>query len=161
MNRIGFLVPVTLLFAGCESGRTKSSPLQLRGSDGSSLSESRLKACRAEAPSNVKAIKDAELIIDAETDAFVSAKAHPSQMSPPKNAVSWNGGNAGFNNLYWKPSGDVRGVYSVSTTASSSRTPGGDFKITGRIDCDGDGVEATYTATKSINVTRTTPEDVF
>jgi hypothetical protein len=161
MNRGSFLWPVTLLFAGCESGGTKSSPLQLKGSDGSHLSEGRLKACRAEVPSHVKAIKNAEEVYDAETDAFLPVTAHPSQLSSGKNAVSWNGGNSGFNNLYWKPSGDVRGVYSVSTTASSSRTPGGDFKITGRIDCDGDGVEATYTATKSINVTRTTPEDVF
>jgi hypothetical protein len=128
---------------------------------GSGESESSLRACRAEVPSNVKAIKMAQLIFDAETNRFLTVSSHPSVRAPGKNAQNWGRSSTGFNNLNWMPDGAVRGVYSASTTRATSRRPGGDFVVTGRIDCDGDGVEATYTATKSLNTMNTTRNDVY
>ena len=126
-----------------------------------SPSEFKLTACRAEVPTNVKGIQHSEHMINAHTDQYLYVEQHPSARVPGKEAQSWAGGNDGFNTLNWMPDGKVRGVYGVSTTATSSTTPGGDFEVTGRIDCDGDGVEAIYTATKSINATLTTPADVY
>ena len=111
------------------------------------------KECRSEVPINLKAIKMAEEIFNSENDMYIEAIAHPSAFPSGKSAQSWNASNSGFNQLNWMPDGNVRGVYSVSTTAYSPSSPGGDFEVTGRIDCDGDGIEATYTATKSMNPT--------
>ena len=119
------------------------------------------KDCRAEVPMYLKSIKMAEEIYNSENDAYLQVTSHPSAVAPGKKAQQWGMGNSGFNNLNWHPDGNVKGVYSVSTTAVSSSTPGGDFQVTGRIDCDGDGVEATYTATKSLNVMMTTPNTVY
>jgi hypothetical protein len=128
---------------------------------GSGESESSLRACRSEVPSYVKAIKESQEIFNSEKDAYLSVTAHPSAYAPGKNAQNWGRSSTGFNNLHWTPDGAVRGVYSVSTTHPSSATPGGDFVVTGRIDCDGDGVEATYTATKSLNVMMRTTNETY
>jgi hypothetical protein len=143
MNRFNILIPVTLLFVGCGTSEIMS----MAGG-------AKHKECRAEVPSNVKAIKEAQIIYDSENDAFVNVTAHPSANPPGKVEQAWAGGNDGFNALGWMPDGKVRGVYSVSTTVR-------DFEVTGRSDCDGDGVEAIYTATKSINVTLKTPNDAY
>ena len=118
------------------------------------------KACRAEVPANVKAIKEGEHIYDSENDGYLQVEQHPAAPSGNK-PQSWGGGNSGFNNLNWHPGGNVAGVYSVTTSASSSANPGGDFEVVGKIDCDGDGVFSTYTATKSLNVKMTTPNSVY
>jgi hypothetical protein len=109
--------------------------------------------CRSEVPHNVKAIKTAEIIYDAENDEYLAISAHPSAYPSGATAVVW-GENKGFKNLNWSPNGKVRGVYSVSATAR-------DFEVKGRIDCDEDGVEAVYTATKSINPTMLTSNEVY
>jgi type II secretory pathway pseudopilin PulG len=123
--------------------------------------EMQYKAKRAEVPSNVKAIKEALEIYNSEMDAYLAVRSHPSYRAPGKKAQAWGTSSTGFNSLNWHPDGPVRGVYSVTTTAPSSSSPGGDFEVIGRIDCDGDGVEAIYTATKSLNVKLTTRNDVF
>jgi len=121
-------------------------------------SSTRLKACRAEAPSNVKAIKEAELIFEAEQDQFLAVSQNP-PYPPGKKAVMWPS-STGFNQIHWMPDGKVRGQYGVTTTPWS-RNRGTDFVVTGKIDCDGDGNPAIYTATKSLNVMLTTPNDVY
>ena len=93
------------------------------GSEAPSGGGSRLAACRAEVPSNVKAIKMAEEIYNSEMDAYLEVRPHPSQRAPGREAQRWGTSNTGFNNLNWMPDGNVRGVYSVSTTwPSSSKT---------------------------------------
>lgn len=67
----------------------------------------------------------------------------------------------GFNRLNWHPDGAVRGIYSVKTKAPSSASPGGNFVVTGLADIDGDKVILTYTATKSLGITRVTAKDIF
>jgi type IV pilus assembly protein PilA len=123
--------------------------------------EMQYKAKRAEVPSNVKAVKEAQEIYNSENDAYLVAASHPSTAAPGKKAQLWTTSSTAFKALNWHPDGKVRGVYSVSTTPPSSTAPGGDFEVTGRIDCDGDGVEASFTATKSLNTKMTTANDVF
>ena len=150
MNRFNMLIPVTLLFVGCGTSEIMSMAGGVK-----------YKECRAEVPSHVKAIKEAQEIYNSEQDQYLTVKAHPSANPPGKVQQAWAGGNDGFNSLNWMPNGKVRGVYSVSTTVSNSGVPGGDFEVTGRIDCDGDGVEAVFTATKSLNTMLKTPNDVY
>lgn len=154
MSPFSILIPVTLLFVGCGTS-------ELMSMVNNNVLDVKHKECRAEVPSHVKAIKEAQQIYNAENDAYLTVSAHPSATPPGKVQQAWAGGNDGFNTLNWKPNGKVRGVYSVSTSAYSTVTPGGDFEVTGRIDCDGDGVEAIYTASKSINTTLKTPTDVY
>jgi type II secretory pathway pseudopilin PulG len=123
--------------------------------------EMQYKAKRAEVPSNVKAIKEALLIYGAENDRFLAVRSHPSYSAPGKSAQDWGTSSSGFNMLNWQPDGRVRGVYSVTTTPPSSSSPGGDFMVIGRCDVDGDGVEATFTATKSINTRMTTRNHTY
>ena len=123
--------------------------------------EMQYKAKRAEIPSNVKAIKEAQEIYNAESDAYIVVAAHPSATAPGKAAQAWGTATTTFDDLNWRPDGQVRGIYSVTTTPPSSATPGGDFEVTGECDVDGDGVVANYTATKSINTTKTTLNDIF
>jgi type II secretory pathway pseudopilin PulG len=101
------------------------------------------KSKRAEIPQNLKAIKTAQLAYEAEYDVYVRCAAYPS--SPTKTTQQWTkASSGGFKVIDFQPDGDVRGSYMVSTTATN-------FTVIGVSDVDGDGVYATYTATKSLN----------
>lgn len=115
-----------------------------------------LRAKRAEAPVNVDAIVVAEHAYDAAHDGFLVCPEHPAGGPSGKQAVAWAGGNTEFQLLGWQPDGSVRGAYSVELSASGS-----DFVASGRIDVDGDTVEALYTATRSIVVGATTDTTVY
>ena len=115
--------------------------------------EMQYRAKRAEVPANVDGIKTAELAYDAAFDTFIEESSFQPDSFPSKEVRSW--GTSGFDTLGWGPDGEVRGSYKVSTISST------DFRVTGISDIDGDGVYATYTATKSINATLVTPSDIF
>lgn len=101
------------------------------------------KSKRSEVPMNLKGIKTAEIAYESNFDVFVTAAAYPS--SPTKTTQQWiKGSSGGFATMGWAPDGDVRGSYAVATTST-------DFTATGLSDVDGDGTNATYTATKSNN----------
>jgi type IV pilus assembly protein PilA len=120
--------------------------------------EMQYKAKRAEIPSNVKAIKEAQEIYNSEEDAYLAIAAYPTAAPPGKKAQSWGlPGLTDFDELNWRPDGEVRGVYSVTTTTTGS----GDFVVTGSCDVDGDTVIATYTATKSLNTSHQTANSIF
>ena len=122
--------------------------------------EMQYRAKRSEVPSNVKGIKTSEMGYDAAFDTFLNAAQHPTTTAS-KVQQPWTGGNADYQKLGWAPDGDVRGQYTVVTTAASSSSGGGDFLVTGICDVDGDSVTANYTATKSINATVNTLNDVY
>ncbi|MFT5584968.1 MAG: type IV pilus assembly protein PilA [Cognaticolwellia sp.] len=121
--------------------------------------EMQYRAKRSEVPSNVKGIKTSEMGYDAAFDTFLTATQHPSTTAS-KVQQNWTGGNLEFQKLGWAPDGQVRGQYGVATTTASS-TPGGDFLVTGVCDVDGDSTTAQYTATKSVNATVNTANDVY
>ena len=108
------------------------------------------KAKRGEIPTNIKAIKTAEIQYESAQNVYVPCAAFPSGTAG-KNTQVWTvASSGGFETLSWSPDGEVRGVYSVSTNGGSGQS---DFTITGVSDVDGDGTQATYTATKSTNPT--------
>ena len=98
---------------------------------------------RQEIPKNLRAIKTAQLMYENDWDVYVKCAAYPAKTStnPQKWVASESGG---FQTINFSPDGNVRGSYMVSTTVS-------DFTIIGISDIDGDGVFATYIATKSTN----------
>ena len=122
--------------------------------------EMQYRAKRAELPVNVSAIQTAEIGYDAVNDGYVAAVAHP-PVIPGKAPVEWGGGNSGFTELGWVPDGDVRGQYEILTVAGRGETDGGNFTVFGRSDIDADGVEATYTALRTLRPTPLTNADVY
>ena len=104
-----------------------------------------LKAKRAEVPANVDGIKTAEIAYEAATDAFLNCATHPT--SPSKVPQPWDAAAAGFVTLGWSPDGAVRGTYQVVDATNT------DFVVNGASDVDGDGTQANYSATKTVNAT--------
>jgi uncharacterized tellurite resistance protein B-like protein len=102
------------------------------------------KTKRGEVPLNLKGIKTVELAYEATFDVYVTAAPYPEKSSGDKTKKWSKGSSGGFATLGWSPDGDVRGTYWVTTTVTN-------FTAYGIIDVDGDGVFATYKATKSEN----------
>jgi prepilin-type N-terminal cleavage/methylation domain-containing protein len=101
------------------------------------------KTKRSEIPSNLKAIKTAQIAYESDFDTYVTCAAYPS--SPTKTVQAWvDSSSGGFKTIGWKPDGSVRGSYGVSTSST-------DFTATGLSDVDGDSAYATYVATKTSN----------
>ena len=101
------------------------------------------KSKRAEIPTNLKAIKTAQIAYESNFDQFVAAGPYPT--SPTKTTQVWDKTAAGaFTTIGWAPDGEVRGSYQVTVTNT-------DFNAVGLSDVDGDSNIATYTCTKSTN----------
>ena len=112
------------------------------------------KTKRSEVPMNMKAIKTSEEAYKAADNVYVGAAEYPS--APAQNPQQWDvTASGGFKTLGWEPDAGVRGTYAVATTSNT------DFTITGTSDVDGDGSEATYTATSSKAPVLTTARDVY
>jgi hypothetical protein len=112
---------------------------------------------RAEVPMNLKGIKTAEISYEANFDVYVSAEQYPPTSSGMKSKRWVYTDSGGFYTMGWSPDGDVRGTYWVTTSENEYN-----FTAWGIIDLDGDGVFATYKATKSENPNAPiTPPDVY
>ena len=129
------------------------------GGGGSGMSPGQLKMKRGEVPSNMKAIKTSQLQYEANMNSFVKCAPYPFG-TPGRDTKQWvKASSGGFETINWAPYGDVRGQYWVVTSESRNSN---DFTIYGISDIDGDGVYATYTATKSTNPTAPiTAPDVY
>jgi type IV pilus assembly protein PilA len=113
-----------------------------------------LKAKRSELPSNVAAIKQAELSYDAAFDGFATAAVQPRGTSSlDKSQATW-GTYDDWNTLGWRPDGPVRGNYAASGAAT-------DFTVTANCDVDADGTAAQYTVTKDTATSQITGNDIF
>ena len=108
----------------------------------------------AEVPRMLKAIKTAQIMYMQDYDVYVRCAAYPPKASTePQHWDHQNSG--GFKVIDFRPSSEVRGSYMVSTTSYN-------FTAVGIIDVDGDGVYATYVATKTENPNNPiTPSDVY
>ena len=118
------------------------------------------RAKRAELPANVDGIKTSEMGYEAAFDAYLACQVAPGVSPPGKSPAPWLP-NSTFETLGWSPDGEVRGVYEVLTTPASSGPRGGDFRVIGVADVDGDGVYSRYTATKEINSTQISLNDTY
>ena len=112
------------------------------------------RAKRAEIPSNMIGIKTAQLAYDATYDTFVVQSSFIPSGSVGKTQVDWPAGSS-FDTIGWSPDGKVRGAYKVVSLSST------DFQVSGISDVDGDGTQARFTSTKSINVTMNTSNQVY
>jgi type IV pilus assembly protein PilA len=112
------------------------------------------RAKRAEVPSNVDGIKTAELAYEASFDVFVQQSTPHPTTTPNKQQQAWTSGS-NFDTLGWGPDGNVRGMYAVSTLSAT------DFRVNGACDVDGDGSTAEYTATKTLNATMTSGNNIY
>jgi type IV pilus assembly protein PilA len=122
--------------------------------------EMQYRAKRSEVPSNIDGVKTSQMGYDAAFDTFIDCTASPAAAPSGKAPAVWVDAG-GFDTLGWAPDGQVRGNYAVAVEAASAGTPGGNFLVTGECDVDGDGVNAQYTATKSINSTFNVNNDTY
>ena len=110
---------------------------------------------RSEVPNNLDGIKTAQAAYEAAFDAYLQQTTFYPSATPGKAQVPWPAGS-NFDALGWAPDGAVRGVYKLTTLSST------DFLVTGISDVDGDGVIASFTATKSLSaVLAGTPPNVY
>lgn len=118
--------------------------------------EKELKSKRALVPQNLRQIKTAQIAYDMDFDVFVEAAPYPSpEKKRPTNWVVDESG--GFKTIDFTPSNSdaVNATYWVDIGPTN-------FTATGIIDADGDGVYATYVATKTVNPNSpTTPSDIY
>lgn len=112
-----------------------------------------LKAKRSELPTNVNGIKTAEIAYNVMYDRFVGA-AENGAIPHDKTAKPWTNGLAGWKDIPFTPDGLLRGSYAIDDL-------GEDFLIRAGCDVDGDGVDATFTASKDVGPTQTSANDVF
>jgi hypothetical protein len=61
--------------------------------------------------------------------------------------VNWSITADGFSSIGWKPDGQIRGSYEVTSATAT------DFLVLGSSDVDGDSTVANYSATVSLNTT--------
>jgi type IV pilus assembly protein PilA len=109
---------------------------------------------RSELQPNIKAIKTAQLTYDANFDTYVEVTSFHPDSSPGKTQREFTTGSQ-FDTIGWMPDGLVRGSYKVASTSTT------DFLITGISDVDGDSAKSSWTATKTLNVTMNSRNDVY
>jgi len=150
---------VTLVTEG-NDGFAQAIEEMLAGEEGG-ISQTRLRAMRSEAPTNLDAIRTAEKAYHAEWDAFTNCRATPANI-PGKDPVPFMGaGLTSFQNLGWTADGSVRCRYSVSR-ARTGRGPADDsFEARAECDLDEDGVYSVYYATQSHKPKMLTPNNVY
>ena len=120
-----------------------------------SFVEMQSKSKLSEVPISLKGISSAQTMYNDSIGLYVAAEPCPS-LPPVAEVRDWPDGCAGFEAVSWYPLGGVRGVYWVEVAAD-----GTDFIAYGVSDVDGDGSFATYTANKSGDPVRVTPEGIY
>lgn len=114
-------------------------------------------AWRAELPATVDGIQTAENAYGVALDSFIAVDAPwPRPVSALNGEPTpWSFGSD-FDTLGWQSTEPLRGTYKVEV-----KPDGSDFVVHGYADFDGDGVTAHYTATKTVNAVRLSPENVY
>ena len=116
--------------------------------------QNRLRGLGEECSAHVDALSNAQIAHLQTHENFVYSPEYVPDSQPGPELRDWPEGTR-FDTLGWSPSAGVRGAYRVI-----ERSPN-DFMITCITDVDGDGQRASWTATRYLNVVRTTPDDVF
>ena len=106
---------------------------------------SRYKKKWPEVPANLNGIRTAQLYYHSKFGTYVHCDLFPGKPNPSMRAWEIKE-SGGFMTLGWASDGKVQGGYWVEVVSSGS-----DFVATGIADVDGDGVYATWVATKSKN----------
>jgi hypothetical protein len=108
---------------------------------------------RDELPRIMNLIVHAEKALQKAKGVYISAAPYP--LAPSQEPQLWDSSlSGGFEILDFEPESSIRGSYSVTITED-------DFQVLGISDIDGDGVFATYVATKDKEPSLLTPEEVY
>ncbi len=112
-----------------------------------------LRAKRSEVPAVLFALKNAEFSFARKNKIYVAAEPYPPPTS--QGLRSWSREESGgFKELDWQPDRDIMGTYWIESDEA-------EFRITGIIDTDGDGVFATYVATDKEKPAAVTEDDIY
>lgn len=109
-------------------------------------------ARRAEIPANVDSIRAAEIAYNKVHDEYVAIPTWVPTSLSGSETQSWPMDSA-FTRLGWQPDGNVRGIYRVNTSMGAQRP---EFTVTGLCDVDGDGINAKFTATRTMEMVMVT-----
>ena len=115
-----------------------------------------LRAKRAEAPTNLKAIKVGQESYRGEYDIYLALTASPAAAPGAGIKVLWVD-NGNFGNIGFAPSGDVYGAYSATVTAPPVPTWAG----TALTNVDGDAANATFIVSDAADVSMTSAKNVY
>lgn len=115
-----------------------------------------MQAKRAEVPANVSGIKTSLLVYEASFDVYLAVEQPVPRELVALNgeSVPWVSGTV-FDTLGWQPDGHVRGTYWVELVGED------DFIVHGMCDMDGDGVQAHYTASRSVSTIMITEDHTY
>ena len=109
-----------------------------------------------ELPLMISAIKTAQVENYDLLGFYVEAEPYPKK--PSSDLKKWEiSSSGGFKDLAWSPGPEVKGVYG----SYSIKVTGDDFVVIGVSDIDGDGVFATYTATKDTDPKVKTDKGIY
>ena len=111
------------------------------------------RAKRAELLPNVDGIKATLTAHLATFDSFEDQLTYHPTETPGKEMMEWTTCSA-FDDLGWRPDGNIRGAYKM-------QAEGLNFRVSGISDVDGDGVRATFTATREMNAFRVTHDMIY
>jgi hypothetical protein len=109
---------------------------------------------RAQIPSNIEAIKTAQLSYDASFERYLQVTDIQPDSSPEKGLREFTTGSA-FDTIGWMPDGSVRGSYRVEPTNRIESMDRGIEAV------QRDGAPSSWTATKTLNPTMNTMNDVY
>ena len=118
------------------------------------LDPMRFESQRSECEHLVDAIRVAELSYGATYAEYLEVTDYVPDDEPGPELRSWPE-ESSFDTLDWSPAHPVRGSYKVSVE------PWGAFVVHCITDVDGDGEQASWTATRSIQATLNTAPDVY
>jgi type II secretory pathway pseudopilin PulG len=109
----------------------------------------------SELPVSMAGIRAAQIMYFETVGLYVPSDPCPS--GPPQQGLrDWPDDCSGFEAISWSADSQVRGVYWTEVAPDGS-----DFTVYGISDIDGDGVFATYTATKDARPAAVTEEGVY
>ncbi len=118
------------------------------------------RAKRAEAPTNLQAIKTSQESYRAEFNAYVTCASSPAANPGAGIKVAWVDVGVAPNNfgtLGWAPSGPVFGAYASAAVALAPVSWAG----TAATDVDGNAANATFTVSDTANVLMTSANNVY
>ena len=119
-----------------------------------------LRAKRAEAPTNLKAIKVGQESYRGEYDVYLALTASPAAAPGGGVKVAWLD-NGNFDEIGFKPSGDVYGAYSTTSVTAPAAAVEAAWVGQALTNVDGKAGNATFTISNLAEVAMTSAPDVY
>ena len=111
------------------------------------------RAKRSEIPTNLSAIRKAEIAYDVEYGTFLAAPANPGSFATT--GQMWIPGLPGWTEIGFRPDGKVRANYSIPVGTQTT------YEARGEMDLDLNGDIALYTVTETQAITMVSPSSTY